>query len=510
MARDRAVVLAAFLIATIGFFTSEKVGINNGLGWDGAIYAGWVRDFSASIDDGIDAYRIQRIFPAAVAHCALRPFIGDIKDKHIIRVYGVINIIGTMLVALFWCKIAGELKIGHAGKWLGFAGLILNFAMTKNAYFNPVLTDVTAMAIATAMCYCYLRGWQFRLLFTMVLGAFTWPTLIYIGAVLVLFPRRPQTDLPVRPAPRRMNLLAASLVTFYIGLWTVYVLADIKGPVFGFLEPIRSVLPLSVLLSVLYLFCALVPLLDCDRLYQPRRYWTRGNLAAVLALVAVIIAVKAAQAGMSVRGGYMALITYLLLIGIESTAKPGVFFVMNVAYFGPLVIVALFVWKPVCRLIHEHGLGLTMAVAIGVIHSIDSESRHFNYLIPLVFPFIVKAIEPLGWSRAQYVLIMVLAAISTKAWLSIKGQFQDNSFLYPDQLYWMHHGPFLGNEMYLVHAGATALSAILIYVVCFQQRPAPRAPELTASRLPAAAGALLHPRPRAAAGSDDRAWPASA
>jgi hypothetical protein len=81
----------------------------------------------------------------------LSPFKSYIKDKHIIQAYGVINIAATTLVALFWCKIAAELKIGPAGKWLGFGGLILNFAMTKSAFFNPVLTDVTAMAISTAM-----------------------------------------------------------------------------------------------------------------------------------------------------------------------------------------------------------------------------------------------------------------------------------------------------------------------------------------------------------------------
>jgi hypothetical protein len=87
-----------------------------------------------------------------------------------------------------------------------------------------------------------------------------------------------------------------------------------------------------------------------------------------------------------------------------------------------------------------------------VIHSIDSESRHFNYLIPLVFPFIVKAIEPLRWTRAQYGLVMVLAAISTKAWLSIRGKFHDNTFMFPDQLYTMHPGRSWAT-MYLPHRG---------------------------------------------------------
>jgi hypothetical protein len=74
----------------------------------------------------------------------------------------------------------------------------------------------------------------------------------------------------------------------------------------------------------------------------------------------------------------------------------------------------------------------------------------------------------------------------------------------------MHLGPFMGNEMYLAHAGATALAAMLMYVVCFQPRVALRAPDAAASRIPAPANGLMHPRPRAPASSDDRVWPASA
>jgi hypothetical protein len=91
-------------------------------------------------------------------------------------------------------------------------------------------------------------------------------------------------------------------------------------------------------------------------------------------------------------------------------------------------------------------------------------------LIPLVFPFVVKAIEPLGWRRTQYGFVVALAALSTKSWLVIKGKFHDNAFLYPDQLYLMHLGPFISTQMYLVHLAAVVGAALAMYHLCFQGR----------------------------------------
>ena len=140
--------LSTLFIAILGHSVTEKIGINGGLGWDGGVYASWVQDLPGAIQKGIGSYHVQKILPVALAHYGLRLFHESIQERHVIRAFVIINIIGATLVAWLWCKIASELKISDRGKWLGFAGLILNFAMTKNAFFYPVLTDVPAMARA--------------------------------------------------------------------------------------------------------------------------------------------------------------------------------------------------------------------------------------------------------------------------------------------------------------------------------------------------------------------------
>ena len=58
---DWQIPVLACLLAIVTYATGERIGFNNGLGWDGAIYAKWARDFHhEAFDTGIDAYRIPR------------------------------------------------------------------------------------------------------------------------------------------------------------------------------------------------------------------------------------------------------------------------------------------------------------------------------------------------------------------------------------------------------------------------------------------------------------------
>jgi len=46
-----------------------------------------------------------------------------------------------------------------------------------------------------------------------------------------------------------------------------------------------------------------------------------------------------------------------------------------VVYFGPIILLAMFLWKPVCRLIHQDGIGLTLCAFVLLGQSLCSESR---------------------------------------------------------------------------------------------------------------------------------------
>jgi hypothetical protein len=468
---DWQIPVLACLLAIVTYATGERIGFNNGLGWDGAIYAKWARDFHhEAFDTGIDAYRIQRILPAVVTHYVLRGLGMSLTDKHILHCFAAINVLSITIVAIFWVRIANRLKIGTQGKWLGFAALFLNYAVLKNTSFNPVLTDMPAYAVSAGMVWAYLGRRQVALFAMSAIGAWVWPTLIYLGAILALFPRNPEGDSHDFAAPLRLNVIGAGLLTLYAGLGVCYMFSRLGGPMFGFLEPIRPVVRLSVVIVLAYMFFGCRSLLDTQALFDVRRWVSWSQLGTLVALAAMIVLVKTAQAALTDRPGYMAFNVYLMVIGVGAVAKPGVFLVAHIVYFGPWLIVAAMIWKPLCRLLHQYGLGLTLAVVIGFVHGLDSESRHEIYLVPLLVPFFVKATESLGWKTGTYAIVSGFCAFGSEAWLNMKGTFVDNAFLYPDQLYWMHHGPFMSPETYLAHLGGAVALGALLYIVCFHGR----------------------------------------
>ncbi|HEY6033466.1 MAG TPA: hypothetical protein VIV58_04380, partial [Kofleriaceae bacterium] len=50
----------------------ERIGINQGQGWDGISYTEWARDFAHVLHDGLTRYHAQRVLPSAVVYEALR------------------------------------------------------------------------------------------------------------------------------------------------------------------------------------------------------------------------------------------------------------------------------------------------------------------------------------------------------------------------------------------------------------------------------------------------------
>jgi hypothetical protein len=482
------VALAGFL-AWASFQFGERVAMRDGLGWDGEVYWSWVKDFPREIQDvGIDAYRIQRILPSCALHYGFRLFQVHASIRNTLRGFAAINILSIMLVAHFWCLTATHLQISDRGKWLGFMGLILNFAVLKLSGYYPVLIDMEGYASASAIAYCYLTERRIGLVIATIIGAFLWPTHLYVGAILLLFPRKTEAipdsgeSFTQRWATvSRIDIILAGLAAFYIYIWSLYACNRIQIPMFGGLFPIRSVLGLSLVITMGYVFLALRPLLNDGQLYRLPRSLTWSQIRWTIGTLLLVVGVKFVQSCISNRPGYFGFSVYCFVVGITAVAKPGLFYLSHLVYYGPFWLLGAFHWPAICRQIHrQNGIGLTLVIAIGICHSLDAESRHIIYLLPLLVPFIVQVIDRFDWSHSQLWFLTVISALASKFWLVIGGPFLDNSNLYPDQYFWMNIGSFMTDQSYLWQLAAAIICAMLMNQVLFRTstRPSPIRPLL--------------------------------
>jgi hypothetical protein len=145
--------------------------------------------------------------------------------------------------------------------------------------------------------------------------------------------------------------------------------------------------------------------------------------------------------------------------------KPGVFFIAHVVYFGPIVLLAAFLWKPLCRLIRSDGVGLTLCALVLFAESVCSESRGMINLFPILVAYTAKLTDSLSWRTSDYVGFGLLSLAFSKVWLVINTEpFGPSSLQFPNQKLQMNHGPWMSNSMYLVQGACVIACAIVFYV----------------------------------------------
>ncbi len=384
------------------------------------------------------------------------------------------------LSAGFWCATAIRLRISWRGKCLGFIGLFLNYAVLKGSGYNVVMNDLPACATGSAMIYCYLTGRRWGIWLTTIIGALLWPTVIYFGTLLAILMPVSQSAQPVaaesrvisigrpRGAPFRLDFLLAGLAAYAWCLWAMYSCERITIPLWGALFPIGPVMLLSLGLSALYVFFGLRPLLADRQLYRwpirPSQAWLIGAAGSL----AVALGIKLALYAATNRPGFMGLPVYAFTIGIIAVAKPGLFFVSHIVYFGPFWLLAYFNWSRICRAVRaQNGLGLKLVAMISVCHSLDGESRHLICFLPMIIPFVVQALDETTWTTRRLTLLAGLSVLASKVWLVVGGPFADNANAYPDQFYWMNIGSFMSDNSYLIQSFAIMICTYLTYRLNF-------------------------------------------
>jgi len=497
-----ALLVAAFSLSAI--FSGEILTVNGGFGWDGTRYAAIAKDFGPEVfGRKLDAYRMQRIAPSGAVHYGLRLLgLSTADDAHILRGFQVYNMLLLIAGVYAWHGIAARLGLGPRGLWLGFAAMYVNFAVLKMTFFSPVLTDTTALVAGMFLLYGHLAGHAWLVWLVGLAGAFTWPLLLPLALVLLAFPRGAgPPDVPAGRLPARWWIAGGSAVAV-AAAWRVVVVGqtiDGAGPIW------YSWAPLAAVLVCAYLAAATWWLIDRQALARlrrvlaepqqrgvpnehsrfgdgteqtagnalrgvperglaasraihgtPRRAFPTGHrpritqdhlaalaLAAAVAALRTFVFVPSAEPGYTVK-------QYLCAVLVSSVAKPGVFFVAHVVYFGPIVVAAILLWPRVCERIRGQGPGVVILAGTAVVLSIGSESRQLVSFLPLVAAFTVPAIDELPRARWHDVVFLAAGLVASKCWLPLNhGPTTGNLLEFPDQLYFMNQGPWMSDGMYL-------------------------------------------------------------
>jgi hypothetical protein len=481
VARTNAGLAALVLLALVAYWPmSDSIPANGGLGYDGVRYAQWVADLPLHIlPDGprppyltsdLDSYAARRFLPSALIHAAMAGLDVDPSPANVVTAFALGNLLLLGLTLYLWGRIADAAGLATRAKWIGVLALQVSYANWKMPFFYPVLTDTFALALGASSLLFYLERRTLGQIAVMVASAFVWPTLPYFSALLLAFPApaleaaASEDERGPRGWKTLRNVTAAGAALVAVALAVVLVRAGYRMPNTP-VRPLASLLAASALFTALYLFFGLRALLSAPRVWAdlvPRRALGRPRLWLAALLVAGLEAIVAAIA--VAEGDYSGM-RFVTDTFFSSVTQPGVFYVAHVLFFGPLLVLVPFLWRPMCRAVERRGTGLVLCFALAVLIGAGSESRKLMNF----YPFLVLVLaEQADRSLRDWRPIGLMAALSvlvSKVWLPM-GQDLDLPLLGTvgwRTLYVSSRGPWIDHGSYVFQGALVAVLTVVAY-----------------------------------------------
>jgi len=436
----------------------------------------------------IDSYSLTRIFPSILVHTGLRIVGTDFYAVDQARLAGqragsdpflfgfvILNGIAIVLATLAWIDIARRLALDRFQLFLGAVAFYVNFCFLKYNSFHPLGTDVVAFSLSMMMISRYLAQAWISLFLLSLCGAFTWPTLAFMGAILLALP-------PYRAAPglatahtmeesrdKAMQWLRwglaialailAAVGAAYYGDGVHHKLVDLVN------QPVAI---LSIAIVGLYIGFASAPLLaalsDVRNLVVERRRYLRHAAIAVALLASVAILFYLLASGEPVRSNF---IWFVKGTFIESVRLPGIFLIAHFAFFGPTVALALLKWPAACAIARRLGPGFVVASLVSIPVALMSESRQLmGNLAFLIIP-VIAAVETGATERRFFAIFLLISLALSRVWVV----FDLDSLVYAVMEYltypWQWFFGAMGSKMsvnvYLVYVAAFFATLLFLY-----------------------------------------------
>lgn len=455
----------------------ETIQAGDGFGFDGVRYARMVTEIDLMIEQGaLSTYYAQRMLPALIVRAGLG-VLGITPDgAAIINGFRVLNIASLLVSVGFWVAVSRHLTFSRAGFWTGILGIVLIFPNARQLFFNPVLTDSFAFAVALGMVWAWATRRLVWLAGLTVIGALAWQMAAPIGLALIggaLFAAGP-TQGARRDRWGRWVVIALAavfaLAFLAIGLPALMVL--MRGADFperGFLS--GNYLRLWTNLPALAMAgCFSAYLAVCVVTTRWRLAGGLGHAALVLGLLAAVIAIPRAITGAVANpeivpeglSSFMPILRGL----IAERVRMGLVMLpvlSHAVYYGPVFLLLILRWRAVAQATVAAGPGFVLIMLVFALFSVFAELRFTFMLWPFVVVLVADVVSRRGLPGPALAVMAGAGAVLSKAWLVINvAPWPDLSgpgyvFDWPVSIYFSSLGPWMSVENFVLQGVFVAL-----------------------------------------------------
>lgn len=452
-----------FFLILIGFlflgYSWERIQINRGMGWDGCFYTYVTMDFGNKfVSKSIDTYYIQKVVPPFLIWSTSELFHVQLDEQKTILGYILLNAFVILVALFYYLKIAKELKFDNKIKWIGFAAIFLTFPVIKFSTYYPALVDISAFCIGMMSVYYYLKNNFWGLIICAFIGAFTFPTLLYATAVLIIFPNK-----PLLYSEKKTKIDYTILFVMLALIWVFFRIFDSTKPV-NDTNPINLPLfPITYAFLIIYLFIVFYRLLPNTTIVFD---YLKENtqIKRIVAVAIVILAVRIIIHFFTVPSEAFNSDNFLTNIVYQAKTNPLIFLVAHTVYFGPLIILFVFFFKKFVLEVYNQGLGLVIYILVYMFIGLGSESRQFINAYGFFFILLLIVLNKYEIKNSLVIGFCVLSLIVSRFWYPMNFKhFEGPLTEFPFQHYFMFQGPWMNNQMYYLQGAGVILLAVIFY-----------------------------------------------
>jgi hypothetical protein len=463
--RDALLLIAAVALLAAGTLAwGERIGVNNGTGWDGQAYVRWAHDFPGAMQRGFTVYQSKRVVPSAIVYGALRVLGGARSDRDAILGFQVLDALALVASAVWLARIARALAWSRAALWAAGALTFLGFYLARNALYYAALTDPFAFMLGMALVWAYLERRALACGVIAVLAGGTWPAVFPIALAAMVLPR-PGALPAIEFRGRRAAALAvavaaaAGATAWLVRYWRhpYPTMGKYVALAHGELIPVTIACTALVCGAAVHAIArqprawAVIPYL---RSLAPRR-----TAIAAAAAIAIFAARERWVRDFGTAGPGITLDEFAGMAAAFHLRGPLWNLVHHVVWFGPVVVLAIVAWPRVAERVAAHGAVAIAAVALTIALSIDTESRVLAGLWPFV---IVAVVDAIAWTARSAAIVAGLGFAWSKLWWHLGYDRAIDAFAWPNLRYTMHDGPRASDATFLAHGAAAAITGAVL------------------------------------------------
>ena len=396
---------------------------------------------------------------------------------------------------------------------IGFAGIFINFECSKQSFYNPVLTDVTALFIAMMLLYFYLEKRPLAIFSTTIIGAFSWPVVSISGALLLIYMKSELSYQSINPSVQgglikkfTSRLIGICFFLGTLGVFGYIFLVFISPPseeachsfsthfsnfigklpigissYIGWMTNdnytcvlekllIKSSQLLTSFLSIFIMLFALVVLIGSKKFVKESIFNLFKVKPSLVALALAVIVIPAflvsliSNQNIANAGSAMNLIKAILFPPEGKILLP---LVTLTSFWGPLILLLIFNWHAFCKKARGLGSGVVGVIAISLILGLANEPRFLTIGWPFMVLGVVLMLEEFILTKPFKYLLLSLTILYAQFWIRLNyapwlPPDGEGLLDYPKQLYYMHYGLWMAWGSYLIQLIIFTISGILL------------------------------------------------